>query len=78
MDQRKEIKFFEKPDSSISEIQEYHSKILHNHLNPPILSPDSKELSTTSALITPNHLYEQKLKQSVIDKKQEEDLPKIE
>lgn len=78
MDQRKEIKFFEKPDSSLTEILEYHSKILDNHLNPPVLSQHSNETLSTSALETPNHIYEQKMKQLVKDKKQEENTSKTE
>lgn len=71
MDQRKEINLFEKTDASIIEIQEYHSTILNNHLNPPILSPRSNEVLST-ALVTPNYLYEQTMKQLVKNKKQED------
>ena len=76
MDQKKDIKLYQKWDTSITEIQEYHSKILKNHLNPPVLEPESIGLTESSALLTPNQIYEQTLKQSLKNKKTEETTPK--
>ena len=72
---KKNIQLHQKYDSSIEEISEYHTQILKNHLNPIGLENISIPSEEYSALITPNHLYEQTIKQSIEikNKQQEED-----
>ncbi len=70
MNQNREIKNFHKGDISINEIHEYHTKIIQNHLNPLSFKTNTNELIETSALITPNQLYEQKLKQCVKEREE--------
>jgi len=77
MDQRKNIKLYQEKDSTIDEIHQYHSKILYNHLNPPDIMPDTKETLVTSALITPNQIYEQNIKESLKNKQSQKNTAEI-
>jgi hypothetical protein len=68
MDQKKDIKLYHHGDITIEDVREYHTRILQNHLNPPLLEQHANDLIGASALITPTHIYEQTLKQSIKDK----------
>jgi len=73
MNHKKNIELYQKCDSSIDEISEYHTEILKNHLKPIGLEYDTKPLTISSALITPNHLYEQTIKRSIELKNNEQE-----
>jgi hypothetical protein len=79
MNYKKNIHLYQNCDSLIEEISEYHTQILKNHLNPIGLENISKPHANSSALITPNHIYEKTIKRSIEiknEQQEEDDLQK--
>ena len=56
--------------NNISELKLHHAEILQHQLNPPTLEENSKETPPKTAFITPNYLYKEKIKETVLKKEQ--------
>jgi hypothetical protein len=59
---------------NIEEIQHHHNEILFNHLHPPTLEKNTEDTPPKTALPTPNYIYQEKIKNTVLNKKHNIDI----
>ena len=61
---------------NIEEIQDSHASVFYNHLYRPTLEKNTDVTPPRTALPTPNYMYQQRIKDTVIHKKQNIEIKK--